>query len=273
MHATALGRSAGSVFDAFAPHYDAYTDHPLFERWITGIEALARGHGLAGRRLLDAGCGTGKSSEPMLRLGYDVTGCDASQAMLDRARERVGDRARLVLADLTDLPVLGRFDLAFCLNDVCNYLTDESALRAALRGLAANLAPGGLLVMDANTVHAFRTVFASTDRREAQGRVCIWTGLAEPGFAPGDLAEVLVEVFEERAGGCWQRSVTRHLQRHHPPEIVDGALADAGFEVLAVLGQHNDGRRDAVADPDHHFKALYVARLGVPDPCEEVIPG
>ncbi len=42
--------------------------------------------------------------------------------------------------------------------------------------------------------------------------------------------------------------------------------------MTAVLGQQNDGTRDPVADPDHHFKALYVARLDVPDHPEEVSP-
>ena len=272
MDVLAPGISAAPTFDAFAEHYDACTDHPLFEPWITGIEALARAHGLRGRRLLDAGCGTGKSLLPMLGLGYDACGCDASPAMLDRARAKLGDRARLVHADLTDLPVLGAFDLAFCLNDVANYLTEPTALRAALRGLAANLAPGGLLVMDTTTLAGFRSVFASTQRRAGDGRVCVWEGQASSALADGDPAELVIEVFAEEPDGRWRRSVTRHLQRHHPEPLVRDALADAGFEVLAVLGQQNDGRRDPVADPAIHFKALHVARLGVPDHREEVSP-
>lgn len=272
MDALAPGTSPASTFDAFAEHYDAYTDHPLFDPWITGIEALARDRGLRGRRLLDAGCGTGRSLLPMLALGYDVVGCDASAGMLERARAKVGTRARLVCADLTDLPVLGSFDLAFCLNDVCNYLTDRAGLRAALRGIAANLAPGGLLVMDATTLAGFRTVFASTHRRVSDGRVCIWQGLAGPAFSDGELAEVVVEIFAEQPDGGWARSSALHRQRHHPDGTVRGALADAGLEVLAVLGQHNDGRRDPTADPARHFKALYLARRPVPGPRKEVSP-
>lgn len=65
--------------------------------------------GLAGDELvLDAGCGTGRDAAALLERwpGVRMVGIDGSQQMLDQARERLGDRATLVRADLLQpLPV------------------------------------------------------------------------------------------------------------------------------------------------------------------------
>ena len=47
-------------------------------------------HGLPGNRVLDAGCGTGKSFLPLLERGFEVTACDQSEAMLDVAASKAG---------------------------------------------------------------------------------------------------------------------------------------------------------------------------------------
>ncbi len=50
-----------------------------------------------GRRLLELGCGTGLFLELFWRAGFDVTGLDASPAMLQAARRRLGCKADLHL--------------------------------------------------------------------------------------------------------------------------------------------------------------------------------
>lgn len=254
---------AAEAYAPFAPYYDAYTEHPLYEAWITGIEALAREHGVPGRRLLDLACGTGKSILPYLDRGWTVTGCDVVEEMLAIARRKCAGRATLVHADVTDLPVLGTFDLVTCLNDVSNCLLDEASLEGFLAGAGANLRPGGLLVFDASTLTTFRTTFATTEVREADGVLFVWRGLADEDFEEGDVARGELDAFVDLEDGTWRRATSVHLQRHHPLADVRAAIADAGFALVAELGQHDDGRRDPAVDEDDHIKALYVARREV----------
>jgi SAM-dependent methyltransferase len=257
MPPSALSPPPGTTdaFGEFARQYDAYTEHPAYSAWITGIEALARGHGLRGRRVLDLACGTGKSFLPLLELGYEVTGCDAVASMLDLARRKAGGRAVLVQADITRLPRLGAFDLVTCLNDVCNYLPDLEALERMLAGARDSLAPGGLLVFDVNTLLTFRSTFAATFVRERSGMYFVWQGRVTPDFSAGGWARADIDVFEQGPAG-WSRGTSVH----HPLEHVGRALERAGLETVAVLGQHDDGRRDAGVAEDSHLKALYVAR-------------
>ncbi len=64
-----------------------------------------------GGRYLDFACGTGRILEVGASYFSDATGVDVSEAMLERAREKVPD-ARIVKADVLSEPVdLGRFDV------------------------------------------------------------------------------------------------------------------------------------------------------------------
>src|SRR3954447_1087167 len=121
--ATQIEDPAVGAYDLLAPFYDLYThDYPHAE-WLGKIEAIALEHGLAGDRLLDVGCGTGKSFMPMLARGYRVTACDISPAMVERARAAgEASGAEVLLADARELPDLGPFDLAMALDDALNYL-------------------------------------------------------------------------------------------------------------------------------------------------------
>jgi SAM-dependent methyltransferase len=64
------------------------------------VDALLREHG--GRRVLDAGCGTGRVAVELAARGYDVVGVDLDAGMLAAARAKAPELA-WVRADLTTL--------------------------------------------------------------------------------------------------------------------------------------------------------------------------
>jgi len=249
---------ATNAYEALAPFYDRFTDHHDYDLWTERLLQLARSHGSRGTRVLDAGCGTGKSFLPLLERGFDVTACDASSAMLAVAAAKAGpDRVTLHCRDLRTLDRLGEFDLITCLDDVANYLTEPGELAAALAGLAANLRPGGLLLFDANTLATYRGFFAETAAVEEEGLVMIWRGLADTGFGPGDLAQAALDIFSETGEG-WSRTTSRHDQRHHPRAVVDRCIDDAGLRCLAVYGQDPAVNLDPEVDELRHSKAIYL---------------
>src|SRR4051794_6708371 len=104
-----MSSDARAAYDALAPFYDRFTDGYAHEALVASLVELARHHGQAGDRALDVACGTGKSTAPLAGLGYDVAGCDLSPEMVARARERLGDGRRVLVADMRSLPDVGRF--------------------------------------------------------------------------------------------------------------------------------------------------------------------
>lgn len=254
-----MSTTSPSGYEALGGVYDAYTAHPRYPDWIRDLEREARRHGLGGRRLLDLGCGTGNSFLPLCELGYEITGVDLTDSMLAQAERKSGGRARLLRADISELAVLGSFDLVFAINDVANCLLDQEALAGLFAGAAANLAPGGVFVFDLNTLASFRGVFATTHCRETDDELFVWQGRSDGAFQPGDITSARFDAFV-RAGDCWQRSSSLHLQRHHPRDEVLASLAMAGLEPVTSYGQDSLGRPQGPLDELRHPKAIYLAR-------------
>jgi SAM-dependent methyltransferase len=135
-------------YDAFADAYARANESGLFTRWYARPAVLNLLGDVAGRRVLDAGCGSGPLLADLKEHGASVAGFDASPAMIRLARQRLGDEADLKVADLTQpLPYdAGAFDDAVAVL-VLHYLEDWSRPLAELRRV---LRTGGRLVVVVN---------------------------------------------------------------------------------------------------------------------------
>lgn len=255
------GRWAEAAYEAIAPVYDDFTAHHDYQLWLGGLLDVGAEHGLRGRRLLDVGCGTGKSFLPMLDRGWEVTACDISPAMVELARGKAGERARLAVADMRELPRFGEFDLVWCLDDAVNYLLDTGELERAMVGMAANLAPTGLLIFDVNLLPTYRSFFSEEVVIERDGRRLIWRGRASPDVAPGSVVEASFEVEPLPGSGGEPIPPELHRQRHFLDSELRAALAAAGLEHLGSYGHGEDGVPRKPLEEAAHTKGIHVARL------------
>jgi predicted TPR repeat methyltransferase len=252
-----------AAYELLAPFYDRYTHEYSHELWLASIETIALEHGLRGSRLLDIGCGTGKSFLPMLARGYEVTAFDISPAMVARACEAAtGSGAEVLVADVRELPQLGRFDIAIALDDALNYMLSDDELLDAFNGVARNLRPGGLLVFDLNSLPTFQAGLTRDMAMELDDTFFCWRGEVEAPeeMAPGGIGSAVIEVFSTDDGESWRRVSSRHVQRHHPPAIVARLLAEAGFELLSCRGQVSAAQIEPNGDEQRHRKLVYFAR-------------
>ncbi len=251
------GKWAERAYEALAPAYDDFTAHHDYELWLGNLLPKLQGHGLRGHRLLDVGCGTGKSFLPMLERGWEVTACDISPSMLELARAKAGNAAQLSVADMRELPVFGEFDLVWALDDAVNYLLSGEELGKALSGMRANLAPGGLLMFDVNTLQAYRTFFAEVQKVERGGRRLVWRGQATADTPSGSISEARFEV----EAGDDRADIETHLhrQRHFPEAEVRELLEAAGLKCLDVYGHGFDAIPKQPVEELVHSKAVYIA--------------
>ena len=104
-----------------------------------------------GARVLDVGCGVGRWSRLLAAQGAQVTAVDLSPTMIAQAQrraaaERVAERCSFRVQDLSELDVEGQFDVVLGVT-VLQHILDPARLRAAVRGMAARLAPGGRMIL------------------------------------------------------------------------------------------------------------------------------
>jgi trans-aconitate 2-methyltransferase len=136
----APGAMNSSAREWDAETYDRVSD-PQFN-W--GMEVLERLELRGDEAAIDAGCGSGRVTAELLgRLaGGSVLAVDGSEAMVAKARERLGDRASYLVADLAALQVDEPVDLVFS-TATFHWILDHDALFARLRSA---LRSGGRLV-------------------------------------------------------------------------------------------------------------------------------
>lgn len=148
-------------YDSFADAYAAENETSLINAYYARPAILNLAGDVAGRRILDAGCGAGTVSSALRDRGADVTGFDRSTKLVELARQRLGAETDLRVADITDpLPYPdGTFDDVIAAL-VLHYLEDWSAPLAELRRV---LRPGGRLIAAVNHPIIFKVVYPKAD--------------------------------------------------------------------------------------------------------------
>jgi trans-aconitate 2-methyltransferase len=127
------------VSDWDATTYDRVADPQ--EQW--GLRVLERLDLDGDETVLDAGCGSGRLTRHLIdRVPRGrVIGVDSSPAMIELARENLGDRAELRVMDLVDLDLDREVDVVFS-NATFHWVSDHERL---FSGLHASLRPGGAI--------------------------------------------------------------------------------------------------------------------------------
>ncbi|WP_022680697.1 magnesium protoporphyrin IX methyltransferase [Sandarakinorhabdus limnophila] len=125
---------------------------------------------LSGRRILDAGCGTGMLAIEVARRGGDVVGIDVSPQLIEIAKERlpedVKDKISLHAGDMLDAG-FGDFDHIVSMDVLIHYESDQIAAATAKlaertrHSMLFTFAPGTPLLRTARAIGQF---FPKSDR-------------------------------------------------------------------------------------------------------------
>ena len=102
------------------------------------------------RKVLDLCCGTGNHSIPLARRGYEMTGVDRSEFMLESARNKSGDlpTLQLVPGDVRQLDLKISYDAVLMMFAALGYQTLDMDLHGTLAIVQRHLRPGGLFLFD-----------------------------------------------------------------------------------------------------------------------------
>jgi len=219
---------------------------------------------IAGRRVLELGCGGGAITRELLALTDAVVGVDVSPAMIEHCRA-VFPTGTFLVGDMRDLHEheSGSYGVVVAAANLLDVATHDERPRV-LAELRRVLAGGGVLY------------FSTHNRNSTEALLQARRGpLLSPSRSPYRLLRRLASY---AVGTVNHRRLARHQVLEPDYAIINDSahrwsllhhyitrdaqtreLAAAGFELVAVLGM--DGRRLDASDDDTRFTELhYIAR-------------
>ncbi len=99
------------------------------------------------KTILDLGCGTGNHALPLAEQGFEVTGVDCSQEMINKAQSK-NTPCTFYLGDIRQFNANRKSDAVLMMFAVLGYQLENADVLAALKTARCHLNPGGLLIFD-----------------------------------------------------------------------------------------------------------------------------
>jgi ubiquinone/menaquinone biosynthesis C-methylase UbiE len=232
-------------YDLIAPFYDI--EHDRFDEDLDMYRNFAELSG--GRKILELACGSGRVLLPLAQEGYELTGVDSSEKMLEIAQQRLQEKdlaghCQLVKQDMRTLQLGQKYRLAIIALGSFGHITTRKDQQCTLAAIRAHLSPGATLILDISNADA-RYMEALSGQVLHQGTWPMQDGYYYTHFvSPAASSEKhLLELthFYERhqQGGLVERTViTTHLYLFERIEM-ELLLEQAGFVVKDVYGDYD----------------------------------
>ena len=230
-----------------------YDDYCAFAGDVPFFVELARS---APGEVLELMAGTGRISLPLVESGARLTCVDSSLAMLAVQRRKLAERglrARLVCADVRDLPLAATFPLVLLPFQGLTELLSAEAQLAALRAVAAVLADSGRFVCTShNPAVRMRTVDdtwqeVSTVPRADGGTLTVSLRCRYDARS-GNVVGQQRLVFRDAAGAATERLLDLRFRLVSLAQL-RRLCEQAGLRILDLRGDYTGARFDPISSP------------------------
>ncbi|WP_308638710.1 class I SAM-dependent methyltransferase [Paenibacillus silvisoli] len=243
---------------SFGADYMIVYRHRNWEQAAREVETMAGWLELPqGAAVLDIGCGMGRHALALALLGYEVTGIDLSDALLQKAREHNSEsRIRsLVQGDMRELPFAdGSFDATVNLFTSFGYFEDEADNQRVLNEIRRVLKPQGAFLIDfMNPVYVKEHLVPHSERIDAE------TGnyISERRTAVDGWVVKQIEISERDRPESGRRYEER--VRLFPLSWFEQALAAAGLQLERCYGDYEGRSYDERQSPRMILKGRAVS--------------
>lgn len=208
-------------------------------------------------RVLDVACGEGSFATSIAEEGFDVTGIDASESMIEIARQTAAELDAdpdFHVMDAQDLDLSATFDVVTCWFDSINHLLEIDDVAAVFERVYASLEDDGLFVFDVNSISrlAERGQKDPTVVRNTENRFEAYTNLRFDDET--NLLTQKITCFEKN-DDQWERFDEVIQERGYTIGELEGALRRVGFDDIVTTGSLRE-----IEAPDEAKRVYFAAR-------------
>ena len=118
-----------------------------------------------GAKVMDIPCGNGRLTLELASRGYNMTGVDITEPLMDIGRKR-SDEMKLavdwILSDMRKINMENKFDAAFCMGGSFGFF-DDAGNAAFVSAVARSLKPGGKFIFEAHIAESLLPKLSDRD--------------------------------------------------------------------------------------------------------------
>lgn len=225
------------AFQAYGKYYDIIYADKDYEKECDFLGKIFRNYSkIIPKTILDGGCGTGGHAISLAVRGYEVTGIDLSEEMINIAKEKAsksGVNIDFNVMDLRDLRLNKKFDACILMFAVIDYLTDDKGLLRALANVREHLREGSLLVFDFWYGPAVLNIFPTPKMKISKKGGVRVLRFAEPDInAFNHICHVNYYFMVTKENLIVYEGKEKHVVRFYFPEEIKRYLEESGFQVM-----------------------------------------
>jgi len=226
------------LYDDFAAHLKTKDEIEFFKKFFT-----------KNQRIIEFGCGTGRTLIPLLEAGYKVEGLDISSGMLKHLKQKLDKKSlktRVHNEDLVRFSLKDKFDGGILSQRTLNFIADQDDQKKALMNINKCLKKGAFLVI--NLMPARKDDFKSIQKKlkkngefknsKTGNKVEFWGS-----WIPDSVKQTwdFVDEFREKNN----RASTKMKMRVIFEIEMENLLKKCGFETVNIYGGWDKDKYDA----------------------------
>lgn len=215
------------------------------------------------RKILDLGCGTGSHALILAQRGYEVTGIDLSNVMIERAKKKAEEaniEADFMVEDMRTIKLTEKFDCVICMFGGFGYLLTYADLMKLFSGLRRHLKERGLFIFEFWNVGGLKPSPYRTWLKRQEKNLTLYR-MTESNFSPEtniltiDMHFIVihngksVDIFEEK-----------HPIRFYTIAEMRRYLGDNKFELLSIYNWDTENKIQFKEPENHTFRIMVIAR-------------
>ena len=144
-----------NAYKKFGYYYDEIMANMDYDLWLEFIEPYLK----KGDKILDLACGSGTFATMLKLSGYEVSGLDLSESIIEIANEKRKINhldIPFYVMDMTSFRLDEKFDVITCFFDSVNFLKDKKQIANLFDSVYKHLNNGGYFIFDVFSKEMFK---------------------------------------------------------------------------------------------------------------------